>query len=210
MYRPDGPICCDDESMKIHFGAFNCPVDGWTNTDITPHLFIARIPFLATLFRTLGMMPADRFRDHRAGSFRKLKYLNVGKPWPYGDETVDAIFSSHVLEHLSIRAAHSCLRSAYRVLKKGGVLRIIVPDLDKCVVDYSAQIAYEWAIEVFEANQTAEKNMHHFMYNSISLARLMRDCGFSNVVRQTYRVGRCPDINVLDNRPESLFMEAVK
>ena len=52
--------------------------------------------------------------------------------------------------------------------------------------------------------------MHHFMYNSLSLARLMRECGFSEVSQQSYRVGKCPDIERLDNRPESLFMEAVK
>ena len=210
MCKFPGPTCCDDHDMKIHFGAFNCPVDGWTNTDITPHLYIARVPFLAPLLHAIGKMPADRFRDHRAGSFRKLKYLNVGKPWPFGDETVEAVFSSHVLENLTIRAARSCISSAHRVLKRGGVLRIVVPDLDKCVESYSASTAYEWATDVFEAKQAAEKNMHHFMYNSLSLARLMRECGFSEVSQQSYRVGKCPDIERLDNRPESLFMEAVK
>ena len=155
-------------------------------------------------------MPPERFQDHRAGSFRKLKYLNVGKPWPFGDETVNAIFSSHVVEHLSIRAARVCLSNAYRVLRKGGVLRIVVPDLDKCIADYSEAAAYEWAIDVFEANQIAEKNMHHFMYNCSSMARLMRECGFSDVKRQAFRVGKCPDLERLDNRPESLFMEAIK
>jgi SAM-dependent methyltransferase len=205
-----GPIFCDELIMKIHFGAFNCPVEGWTNTDITPHIYIARVPGLAWFLHTIGKMPADRYQDHQTGAFKKLTYLNVGKPWPYSDETIDAVFSSHVLEHLPIRAARTCISNAYRVLKKGGILRIVVPDLDKCIADYSAPKSYEWAFDVFEANQVAEKNMHHFMYNEASLARLMRDCGFAAVSRQAYREGNCPDIELLDNRPESLFMEAVK
>jgi hypothetical protein len=198
------------KSMKIHFGAFNCPIDGWVNTDITPHLFIARVPGLPWLLHKIGKIPASRYQDYQRGAFRKLRYLNVGKPWPFADDTAEAIFSSHVVEHLSLHSARVCVRNAYRVLKKDGVLRIVVPDLDKYIAEYRSDTAYEWAREVYEADNTSEKNMHHFMYNCESMTRLMREAGFSDVRRVSYRAGRCPDIDQLDNRPDSLFMEAVK
>lgn len=198
------------KTMKIHFGAFNCPVEGWINTDITPHLYIARIPLLAPLLHKIGKMPTERLQDHQRGSFRRLRYLNVCKRWPFANGTVDAIFSSHVVEHLPLRGARNCFRNAFRTLKVGGVLRIVVPDLDHAIAEYSKQTSYDWAVSVFEADQAAEKNMHHFMYNSASMAKLLREAGFADIRHLTYRVGSCPDIERLDNRPDSLFMEAIK
>ena len=115
-----------------------------------------------------------------------------------------------MVEHLPLRGARNCFRNAFRVLKAGGVLRIVVPDLDHLIAGYSKQAAYDWAVSVFEADQVAEKNMHHFMYNSESMAKLLREAGFADIRQVAYRVGSCPDIDRLDNRPDSLFMEAIK
>lgn len=196
--------------MKLHFGAFNCPVDGWVNTDITPHLFLARVPLLPWLMHRMGKIPAERYLDYQSGAFRKLRYLDVTKEWPFADNSVEAIFSSHVVEHLHLNGARVCMKNAYRILRKGGVLRLVVPNLDRCVAEYKADIAYEWACEFFEADRASEKNMHHFMYNPGSMTRLLRDCGFSDIQQVSYGIGRCPDLEKLDNRPESLFIEAIK
>jgi len=196
--------------VKLHFGAFNCPVDGWVNTDITPHLYLARVPLLPWLMHKVGKIAADRYVDYRSGAFRKLRYLDVTRKWPFDDNSVEAIFSSHVVEHLPLHGARVCMKNAYRVLREGGVLRLIVPNLDRCVAEYKADTAYEWACDFFEADRVSEKNMHHFMYNPKSMARLLRDSGFSDIQQVSYGIGRCPDLTKLDNRPESLFMEAVK
>jgi SAM-dependent methyltransferase len=197
-------------SMKIHFGAFNCPIDGWCNTDITPHLYLARVPLLPWVLHKVGKIPAARYQDYERGAFRKLTYMNVSKRWPFADESAEAIFSSHVMEHLPLQSARTCMRNAYRVLKKGGVFRVAVPDLDKQIADFKSEAAYEWACSFFQADQTREKNMHHFMYNHESMARLMREAGFSDITRVSFGQGICPDISRIDNRPESLFMEAIK
>src|SRR5512140_2132200 len=77
-------------SMKIHFGAFNCPIDGWRNTDITPHLYLARVPLLPWLLHKLGKIPAARYYDYERGAFKKLTYMNVSKRWPFADESAEA------------------------------------------------------------------------------------------------------------------------
>ena len=164
----------------------------------------------AWLLHRLGKMPRSRFDEHRRGIYRKLRYLNVGRQWPFKDASAEAIFSSHVVEHLTLHSARTCLMNAFRVLKKGGVLRIVVPDLDKLISNYDAHSAFDWAHTFFEADNTAEKNMHHFMYNCASLTRMMHEAGFDDVRRVDYRQGVCPDIETLDNRPDSLFMEAIK
>ena len=195
---------------RLHFGAFNCPRDGWINTDVTPHLRIARVPGLAWALHKLRRMTDARYAEHQAGVFRRLHYLNVTRGWPFSNEKFEAVFSSHVLEHLPLRGARVCLSESYRCLRRGGVLRISVPDLDKHIADFSREQAADWAINFFEANETSEKNMHHFMYNFNSLSAMMREAGFQQVTRRDFQQGECPDVQELDNRPESLFVEAVK
>lgn len=195
---------------KLHFGCFNCPVQGWINTDVTPHIWIARIPGLPWLMHKLGVITDKRYIEHNLKKFNGIKYLNIVRPWPYSSEQFDAIFSSHVLEHLTLNGAKKCLAECYRCLAKGGVLRISVPDLDNLVEEYKANDSLDWAIRFFEANETREKNMHHFMYNFKSLESLLKSVGFVRVYRCEYKKGVCPDIKELDNRPDSLFVEAIK
>ncbi len=45
------------------------------------------------------------------------------------DESVDVVYTAHTLEHLYIHEAICALREFYRVLKPGGQLLILVPDL---------------------------------------------------------------------------------
>lgn len=50
---------------------------------------------------------------------------------PFSNETFDAVYHSHVLEHLGRQAAEKLLRECYRVLKHGGIVRVAVPDLER-------------------------------------------------------------------------------
>ena len=196
---------------KLHFGSFyNCPIDSWLSTDVTPHLFVARVPGLAWLMHKAGKMSDERYAEHRRGAFKNIRYLNVTKDWPFTNETFEAIYSSHVLEHLPLHGAKLCLAESFRCLKKGGVLRILVPDLDAHINDYDPKGALDWAINLFEANERSEKNMHHFMYNFESIQTLMKAAGFTQVIRQDFQRGACPDVKMLDNRPGSLCVEAIK
>jgi predicted SAM-dependent methyltransferase len=95
-------------------------------------------------------------------------------------------------------------------LRIGGVIRIAVPDLDALIRSYESKKALEWAIELFEADQLTIKNMHHFMYNFESLQKLLHEAGFVIVDRREYRQGRCPEVESMDSRMDSLFVEAIK
>ena len=93
----------------------------------------------------------------------KLKYLNVGcgnhfhKDWtnidfnsysehviahnllkgiPIEDESFEVIYHSHVLEHFFKKDAEFFIKECYRVLKKGGIIRICIPDLENLVKTY--------------------------------------------------------------------------
>ncbi len=198
------------EFSRLHFGCLDQPIAGWRNTDITPHIWIARVPYLALLLHKLGVMDGNRYDQHKKGVFRQVTYLNVSKRFPYPDASFDCAFSSHVLEHLYPVGAENCLREVYRVLKLGGVLRIEVPDLDEFVKGYNHQDPDLFVERMFEGRQPRDKNRHHWMYNEHSLQRNMERAGFRSVVRCSFRRGNCPDVSIIDNRPNSLFMEGTK
>lgn len=84
------------------------------------------------------------------GTRYHLDWINIdfngdGKivyPWdfrrglPLPSDSCDAIYSSHVLEHLSRNEAHYFLEECLRSIKRGGVLRLALPDLEGIVRSY--------------------------------------------------------------------------
>lgn len=55
--------------------------------------------------------------------------LDVRKtPWPWGDETVDEVFSSHFVEHLTGAERIPFFNELYRVMKVGATAQIVTPD----------------------------------------------------------------------------------
>ena len=196
---------------NLHLGCFDQAVDGWVNTDVTPHLFVARIPLAAVVLYRLGLMTRERYHQHRCGVFDGLRYLDLSKPFPFAAGEFDNAFSAHVLEHLYPGQAASCAREVCRVLKPGGVFRVTVPDLDRAVAAYDPGAPEPLLDLIYNAAQKRDKNRHHWMYTEQSLVRLLLGAGFSTAKRCQYRQGRCPDLDRLDNRPEdSLFVEGVK
>ncbi|PJZ86279.1 class I SAM-dependent methyltransferase [Leptospira harrisiae] len=59
---------------------------------------------------------------------------------PVADATVNVVYSSHVLEHFSRSKVTHFLKDIYRILEPGGILRIVVPDLEQIVRAYIEQL----------------------------------------------------------------------
>jgi predicted SAM-dependent methyltransferase len=57
--------------------------------------------------------------------------LTRGIPLP--DESAAVIYHSHVIEHFDRQGAQKLLRECFRVLRKGGVIRVAAPDLERMV-----------------------------------------------------------------------------
>ncbi|MBI3977216.1 MAG: methyltransferase domain-containing protein [Chloroflexi bacterium] len=77
---------------------------------------------------------------------------------PFGAETFDVVYHSHVLEHFPRAEALAFLQECHRVLKPSGILRVATPDLEQITRVYlrklegairgdeQAQRNYEWII----------------------------------------------------------------
>jgi SAM-dependent methyltransferase len=60
----------------------------------------------------------------------------IRKPLPFPDGSASVIYASHVLEHLYFEEGKRLIREAFRVLDAGGILRVVVPDLNTIVQEY--------------------------------------------------------------------------
>ena len=66
----------------------------------------------------------------------RVRSYNLLKRWPYSDGQFQAVYHSHVLEHFPREKAEEFIRECFRVLRPGGVLRVVVPDLENIAREY--------------------------------------------------------------------------
>lgn len=109
------------------------------------------------------------------------------------DETVDLIYSSHSIEYFDRTEVVKVLTEWNRVLKKGGILRIAVPDLEKLILIYEkykdlnkilGPLYGRMEIDTEEGNKFL---YHKTVYDYNSLQTLLQENGFNNVRRYDWR-----------------------
>ena len=122
--------------LKLNIGCGTSGIDGWVNIDNSPSILLSRFPFGRRIFRT-----PDWPRDVRRADVRKRI--------PFPDSSVSCIYSSHTFEHFTYEESLAVARECFRVLRPGGILRIVVPDLGIMVRDYLAGVADPMASHKF-------------------------------------------------------------
>jgi SAM-dependent methyltransferase len=138
---------------------------------------------------------------------------------PLDDDSIDYISSQHALQEINVLDQVRALRELRRVLNPGGVLRLVLPDLDRAIDAYRAGrgeyfCAHDW--------DTIDGNfITHIVWYSDTrtlftypFAReLLGKAGFDDVRRVAYRAttSAYPEIVELDSRErESIYVEAFK
>ena len=108
------------------------------NADWSIYLRVKRNPLLRPL-------AALAFRGLRLQKFRALPnnilVHDLSKGLPFADDSVDAVYHSHLLEHLDRDVAARFLLEIKRVLKPNGFQRIVIPDFEKAARLYLAHVA---------------------------------------------------------------------
>jgi len=167
--------------IKLHLGCGRNLLDGWINTD----------------FNT--------------AKFRGSDFLDVTEKFPYDDNSVDYVFSEHMIEHISYQDGKFMIEESFRVLKSGGKIRISTPDLkflinlytedktdlQKRYIDYSVNHAsYNVSIgtDTFIINNFVRDWDHTFIYDEKTLKSLFESVGFSDV--KSYLITESEDENL--------------
>ncbi|MDX0411587.1 methyltransferase domain-containing protein [Sinorhizobium medicae] len=144
--------------------------------------------------------------------------LNLLYELPFPNGAFELIYCSHTLEHFYYPSeVEFVLSELRRVLKPGGTIRIVVPDLEPLVGAYVAgDIAYFEARRKFApipyfAQTMLEDFLHYagagpapgsglqshkFGFDFETLALLLKRCGFSSVVRSRYQGSNDPRLLV--------------
>jgi len=144
---------------------------------------------------------------------------------PFAAGSAEVVYSSHMLEHLTREEAQAFLNEAFRILRPGGWLRLVVPDLRRRAESYvsGATGADEFVESLIMATPRPRTLLervtfaltgprHHlWMYDATSLARQLRASGFTTVVELGPGETRLPDPGLLDlseRADESIYLEA--
>lgn len=215
--------------VKVNLGCGPNAIKGWVNIDKSWRVPLSRFPFLKIFLRPLsswGLITRDSLNDIPADL--RVRRHDVSKGLPFNDNEVDYIFTSHMLEHLSEDKAIFVLKECLRILKNGGVLRVLVPDLSLLIKEYLKNkkagdaTAADRFIEGLNLPGTGRSRPlvnritsqgHQWIYDFDSLAHRLYDAGFREVKKRESRKGEVPDLQLLGEgvlHPDSLYLEAKK
>jgi len=119
--------------IRVNLGCGLITPSGWVNVDGSFNARLAKHPILRRALHALHATSADKIK---VAWNPQILIRNLRKPLPFRDGSADAVYSSHLLEHLYHEEAQRLIRESYRVLAGGGILRIVVPDLASIVQEY--------------------------------------------------------------------------
>jgi ubiquinone/menaquinone biosynthesis C-methylase UbiE len=104
-----------------------------------------------------------------------------------GTDTVDLIYTCHVLEHFRRKDVGRVLTEWRRVLKPGGVLRVSVPDFARLCDVYQKHQDINLVIGPIFGRQDYLYNIHYNVFDETSLSALLRECGYESPRRYDWR-----------------------
>ena len=195
--------------IKLNIGCGTAGIPGWINIDNSPTILLSRLPFGKRIFRTPDW-PKDVLR------------ADIRKRIPFPTGSVLSIYSSHTFEHFTYDESQAIACECIRVLKPGGVLRIVVPDLKIFVSDYLSAYDDPLASHKFISRLLLTSGLrdivhsgahHKQMFDERSLVHLLRAAGFVSPEVRSFGSSRIPKIEEIElesRRTESLYVEAVK
>jgi predicted SAM-dependent methyltransferase len=203
--------------VKLNLGCGDLVRDGWLNVDYAVGARIAKVP----LFRALNR----RFHFFNLDWDDRIYIHDLTRPFPWKAGSVDIVYTSHLLEHLSRDEGHEFLRQCHRVLRGGGVIRIVVPDLAWFIREYKERrLPSEYLLErmdvLYTRHRSSLKNIlspfiqfpHQCMYDAEALLKAGRDAGFDVAEKKPFQ-SSIPDIEKIEmvSRTENaVIVEGVK
>jgi len=115
--------------------------------------------------------------------------MDVTKKFPYPDNSIDEIFTAHMLEHLYKSEAILFLRECQRVLKPKGLLRIDIPILDRIINNWVKAPNDVGLVNFLYGIQSSPPNFHRYGYTKASFEKLLNEHGFELVNMKDGRTG---------------------
>jgi predicted SAM-dependent methyltransferase len=183
--------------IKVNLGCGPSGINGWDNYDWGLLPLFNKFPGLVKMAVKYGLL--DKWYLEK---WPKFKLFDIRRKLPYEDSEVDYIYCSNVLEHFEKFEARKILLECRRVLRKNGVLRIVLPDIQQIIKNYTT--ADEFCKEFYGYDKDIPKftnifiRGHQWMYDKTSFVKLLNEVDFKKIELKSWRKGKVPDINKLD------------
>lgn len=206
------------KEIKVNLGCGNQTPEGWINVDYSLGSRLAKVP-LFSLFNS-------QFKLFDSSWNPDIFLHDLRKKFPWSDGEVDIVYSSHTLEHLNKHQGLQFLRECYRVLKKDGLIRIVVPDLRQFVSAYiNGDMLAEDFVEKLGVWQEEHQDSslksklaffirfpHQCMYDTDSLVRTMSTIGFECQSKNPFESEICniSDIELPERTIDAVIVEGKK
>jgi len=154
-----------------------------------------------------GRIVLDGWKNYDIEKHSGVIQHDLRKPLPHKSDTVDYIFSEHFIEHIDKRDAIKLVKDCHRVLKPGGVIRVITPDLQVLLDDYAAKRINRWA-EIWQPespcamiNEGMRFWGHLYVYDKPDLTALLACAGFKSIKSCQYKQSTHEALSGIDQRP---------
>lgn len=214
------------QSSKLHLGCGLVTPAGWLNVDGSFNARVARFPVVRKSLAALGVISKSSANVNWA---KNVVHHDVRKRLPWRDGSFEAVYASHLLEHLHLSEGMALLRECHRVLRPGGVIRIVVPDLESAIRDYVERREHaETYRNTFLTRTRADElnsrmlfheatpvpggfamrtfrlhnafHQHKWMYDAESLSAHLSAAGFREVARRGFLESRISTISEVESR----------
>ena len=181
-----------NDLTRFHLGCGITFLQGWLNINYWPHLDEGKL--YANPNQVMGTFVLNH--DLRTGI-------------PSDNNSLDAVYHSHFLEHLTYTEGLAFLRQCYDALKIGGIHRLVMPDLEAFSRAYVAgdnillQKYREHVLtdhpEIYETNASIFMGMlhghgHKCGYDWTTLKWALERIGFKRIRRTLFQESDLPDI----------------
>jgi len=191
------------QPIRLHLGCGPLHKHGWINIDLAQPSPAAFRAWVARK-RSGGKEELDLMWDLRRGL-------------PFPDDSVEAIFAEHLLEHFDYAAGLALLVECRRVLQPGSTLRIGVPDLERYIHAYHGRDPIiddcrpGRPTRAIALSEIFFHHGHRATYDYETLALACREAGFSLLEHSAFAQGRLgAKVDSESRRPETLYVEATK
>lgn len=113
--------------------------------------------------------------------------LSLVYPLDYDMNMFDLIYSSHILEHFPRKQTLAILKEWVRVAKRGGILRLSVPNFEALVKIYNKEKDLEQIIGPLYGAQDYRYNYHNTVFDLKTLKNLMEKAGLTAVHKWDFK-----------------------
>ena len=191
-------------SISVQFGCGLCAPLSWRNYDVSPALRFQRWPLI-------GRLAVGKY-----GAFpRNVLFGDIVAGLPLAEGSCRQVYSSHVLEHLSLVDLRSALANVFRILEPGGTFRFVMPDLHFLASSYLSMDGVDASIwfmrESYLGSETRIRGLkglirswvgnssHLWMWDYEGMSHQLQEFGFTEVRRASFGDSTTGDFSAVED-----------